>query len=186
MTYRKRTLITAAAWAFALIGGYHSARAIYDNLTLSSMFSSPGFLMGMAGALIPVELPPLARLAAAHIRLVFAGYLLLSLSVLSAGVGLLLGKDWATALSRRLLYSAAGCCAALFLFPGLLVPEPFFIDGVAISADFNAAVGVMSFYLRVAALTLGAIFFFAARLIFGPGGGREEGRPVNGGEAPER
>ncbi len=137
-------------------------RAAYDNFTLASMFSSPGFMLGLAGATLPVELPLLARLAAAHIRLVFAAYLLVSLGVCATGVGLLLRRAWALTAARRFFYSAAACCFAVFLVPGLLVPQPLLRDGVAVAPEFNAAVGVMQIQLRVVAGLLGAAFFLTA------------------------
>jgi hypothetical protein len=164
MTENKRSAIVgAAAWAFMLLGGCHAARAAYDNLTLASMFSSPGFMLGLAGATLPVELPLLARLAAAHIRLVFIAYLLVSLGVCATGFGLLLRKAWALAAARRLFYSAAACCFAVFLVPGLLVPQPLIRDGVALAPEFNAAVGWMRIQLRFVTALLGPAFFLVAR-----------------------
>jgi hypothetical protein len=170
MTENKRSaMVGAAAWAFMLLGGCHAARAAYDNLTLSSMFSSPGFMLGLAGSTLPVEMPPLALLAAAHIRLVFVAYLLVSLGVCATGLGLLLRKAWALAAARRLFYSSAACCCALFLVPGLLVPQPLIREGVSLAPEFNAAVGLMRIQLRVAAALLGSVFFLAALRCERPG-----------------
>ncbi len=170
MTENKRSvLVGSAAWAFMLLGGCHSALAAYDNFTLAAMFSSPGFMLGLAGSSLPVEMPFLAGLAVTHIRLVFVVYLLVSLGVCATGVGLLLRKAWALTASRRLFYSAAACCLALFLVPGLLVPQPLIRDGAALAPDFNAAVKLMQMQLRAVAALLGAAFFWAALLCGRPG-----------------
>ena len=163
MTEHKRSgAVSAAAWAFMLLGGYHAARAAYDNITLAAMFSSPGFMLGLAGSSLPVELPPLARLAAENIRLVFVAYLLVSLAACVTGVGLLLRKAWALAAARRFFFLAAACCFAVFLGPGLLVPKPLIRDGISLAPEFNAAVGTMKIYLRLVTALLCPAFFWAA------------------------
>ena len=95
--------VGALAWFLVAFGGWHAARAAYDNFALAAMFSSPGFMLGLAGATMPVEAPPLARFAVAHIRLLFVFYFFVSLSVLLAGAGLLLRKVWALSASKWLL-----------------------------------------------------------------------------------
>ena len=160
---RKSVMVGIAAWAFITLGGYHAARAAYDNITLTSMFSSPSFLLGLAGSVLPVELPPLARLAAAHIRLVFAGYFFVSLSVFAAGLGLLFRKPWALVFTRWFFFFAAACCFAVLVVPGLLVPGPLVMDGRELAPEFNAAVGMMRTQVRVVSALLCSVFFLAAR-----------------------
>jgi hypothetical protein len=170
MTDNKRSAAAyAAAWLFTLLGGYHTARAAYDNLTLASMFSSQGFMLGLAGSKLPVELPPLARFAAANIRLMFLLYFFVSLGVFMTGIGLLLRKAWALAAARRFFYSVSAVLFAIFLVPGLLVPKPLIFDGVAVSPEFNAAVGWMKVQLRLATALLGSVFFWAALWCGRPG-----------------
>jgi len=158
----KRAYITGVTtWSFVILGGYHSMRALYDNFALSSMFSSPGFMLGLAGSTVPVELPPLARLAAQNMRFMFILYFLVSISVFVTGIGLLLKRAWAFGAARSLFYTAAACCLVILLFPGLLVPEPFVHEGIAPAPEFNEAVGRMRFWLRVIIAPLGAAAFWA-------------------------
>ena len=153
------------AWFFVAFGGWHAARAAYDNFALAAMFSSPSFMLGLAGATMPVEAPPLARFAVAHIRLLFIFYFFVSLSVFITGVGLLLRKAWALSASKRLLYVGAASCLLVFLFPGLLVPKPYYYAGVSLAPEFNAAVGRMRLLLRALSALPGAAFlWFAWRL----------------------
>lgn len=170
MTENKRSAkVSSAAWAFMLFGGCHSVRAAYDNFTLADMFSSPSFLLGLAGSTLPVNMPPLALLVTANIHLVFAAYLLASLCVCSTGIGLLLRKAWALTAARRLFYVAAACCFVVFLFPGLLVPKPLVYEGVQLAPEFNAAVGTMKTQLRIATALLGSLLFLAAHWFNRPG-----------------
>ncbi|MFA6434444.1 MAG: hypothetical protein WCW52_07085 [Elusimicrobiales bacterium] len=157
-----RRLAGAAAWVFIAFGGWHTARAAYDNFAMAYMFSSPGFMLGLAGAAMPVELPPLARFAVEHMRLVFVFYFFASLSVLIAGAGLLLRKAWALSASRWLFYLGAACCLAVFIFPGLLVPEPYVYAGVSLAPEFNAAMEHIKFQLRFMSAVPGAAALWLA------------------------
>ena len=162
---KRPALIAALAWFFVAFGGWHAARAAYDNFALAAMFSSPGFMLGLAGATMPVEAPPLARFAVAHIRLVFIFYFIASLSVFITGAGLLFRKAWALSASKGFFYLGAACCLLIFLFPGLLVPKPYFYAGISLAPEFNAAVGHMRFLLRLTSAFPGAAFlWFSWRL----------------------
>ncbi len=155
-------LVSAAAWTFIIFGGWHAARAAYDNFALAAMFSSPGFMLGLAGATMPVELPPLARLAVEHMRLVFVFYFIVSLTVFITGVGLFLRKIWALSAARWFFYLGAACCLIILLFPGLLVPQPYFYAGVSLAPEFNAAVAHMKFQLRFMSAFPGAAILWLA------------------------
>ena len=162
---KRPALIAALAWFFVAFGGWHAARAAYDNFSLAAMFSSPGFMLGLAGSTMPVEAPPLARFAVAHIRLLFIFYFFASLAVFIAGAGLLLRKAWALSASKGFFYLGAACCLLIFLFPGLLVPKPYFYAGISLAPEFNAAVGQMKFQLRLFSALPGAAFlWFSWRL----------------------
>lgn len=163
MENKKSALVSVVAWAFIIFGGWHVARAAYDNFTLAAMFSSPGFMLGLAGATIPVETPPLARFAVAHIRMVFVFYLFASLTVLIAGVGLSFRKAWALNSSKWFFYISAACCLLIFLFPGLLIPKPYLYAGVSLAPEFNSAVEHMRFQLRLFSVVPGAAGLWLAR-----------------------
>ena len=156
-------LVSAVAWVFITLGGWHAARAAYDNFALAAMFSSPGFLLGLARATIPVEPPPLALFVAEHMRLVFVFYFFASLAVFIAGLGLLLRKVWALNASKWLFYIGAACCLVIFLFPGLLVPKPYSYAGVSLTPEFNAAVEHVKFQLRFISAFPGAAGLWFAR-----------------------
>ena len=158
-------VVSAAAWTFIMLGGWHTARAAYDNFTLAVMFSSPGFILGMAKATMPVEQPPLASLAVAHIQLIFIFYFFASLALFVSGLGLLLRKAWALNASKCLFYIGAACGLIIFLFPGLLVPQPYVYAGVSLAPEFNTAVAHMKLQLRfVAAFLCVAALWLARRL----------------------
>ena len=153
-------MVSAAAWVLMLMGGYHVVMAAYSNFSLSAMFSSPSVLLGLAGSTIPVELPPLARLAVEHIRLVFCFYFFISLAVAVTGFGLLLRKVWALSAFKWLFYVGAASCFIILLFPGLAVPKPYIYGGVSLTPEFNAAVTRIKFQLRLIAALLGAGAFW--------------------------
>lgn len=155
-------LLAVVGWSFAAFGGWHAASAAYDNFALAAMFSSPGFLLGLAGSTMPVDAPPLARFLVEHMRLVFVFYFFASLAVCAAGAGLLLRKAWALAAVKGLLYFGAACCLLLFLFPGLLVPRPYLFGGVALTPGFNAAVEHMRMHLRLLSALPGAAALWLA------------------------
>ena len=164
MTENKRSvLVLGAAWLLALMGGYHVARAAIGNFSLAVMFESPVAMLRMASSTAPVELPPLARLAVEHIRLLFGFYFLLSLAVFVTGAGLLLKKAWALSAFIWLCYIGAASCFIVLLFPGLAVPQPYVLDGVALTPEFNAAVARAKVVLRVIAALFGAGAFWFCR-----------------------
>ncbi len=146
-----------------LMGGYHGVMAAHSNFSLAAMFSSPSVLLGLAGSTVPVELPPLARLAVEHIRLVFVFYFFVSLTVAVTGFGLLLRKAWALSAFKWLFYIGAASCFIMLLFPGLAVPKPYIYGGVSLTPEFNAAVARIKFQLRLIALLLGACAFWVGR-----------------------
>lgn len=145
------------------MGGYHLACAAYGNFALAVMFESPAAMLSLANSTAPVELPPLARLAVEHIRLLFGFYFLISLAVFITGAGLLLKKAWALSAFIRLCYVVAACCLIVLLFPGLVVPKPYVYGGVALTPEFNAAVARARIALRVIAAIFGAGAFWSGR-----------------------
>lgn len=159
----RSALISVAAWAFILLGGYHAVSAAFDLFTVTAMFSSTGIQLGLAGATLPVALPLLARLAAEHVRLVFLAYFILSSTVCATGFGLLLRKTWALASARGLFYLGAAGSFAILLVPGVLVPQPLIRDGVSLAPEFNDAVRAMRTQAQIAAALLCGVFFLAAR-----------------------
>ncbi len=163
MENKRSVLVSVGAWAFIIFGGWHVARAAYDNFAMASMFSSPSFMLGLAGATMPVETPPLARFAVEHIRLVFVFYFFASLAVFIAGSGLLLRKAWALNSSKWFFYIGAACCLLVFLFPGLLMPKPYVYAGVSLAPEFNVAVEHMRFQLRLFSAFPGAAGLWIAR-----------------------
>lgn len=164
MTENTRSvLVGAAAWVLILAGGCSSVVAVYHGFVLASMFSSPGFMLGLAGATLPVEMPPLARLAVEHVGMFFVFNFLVWLDIFITGLGLLARKAWALAAFRWLFYIGAGCFLGLLLFPGFVVPGPYMHDGVAPAPEFNAAVTALRFKLRLIALLLGTGAFWLAR-----------------------
>jgi hypothetical protein len=165
MTGNKRSLLVlGAAWVLTLMGGYHLARAAYGNFSLAVMFESPGAMLSLANSTAPVELPPLARLAVEHIRLLFGFYFLLSLAVFITGLGLVLKKAWALSAFIWLCYLGAASCFIVLLFPGLAVPKPYTYEGLALTPEFNAAVARAKIVLRVIAVLFGAgAFWFGWR-----------------------
>ncbi len=161
---KKSILIPVVAWIFITLGGWHAARAAYDNFALAAMFSSPGFMLGLAGSTMPVEQPPLARLAVEHMRLVFIFYFFASSAVFIAGLGLRLWKAWALSASKWLFYIGAACCLVIFLFPGLFIPKPYVYAGVSLAPEFNSAVEHIKFQLRfMSAFPGGALLWLARR-----------------------
>lgn len=165
---KKSVLVSAVAWSFIALGGWHAARAAYDNFALAVMFSSPGFMLGLAGSTMPVEVPPLARLAVEHMRLIFVFYFFASLAVFISGLGLRSRKAWALNASKWFFYIGAACCLVVFLFPGLLVPKPYVYDGVSLAPEFNAAVRHMKFQLRLMAVFPGAAVLWLSRRLEKP------------------
>ncbi len=164
MTENKRSvLVLGAAWLLVLMGGYHVARAAIGNFSLAVMFESPGAMLSLANSSAPVDLPPLARMAVDHIRLLFGFYFLISLAVFVTGLGLLLKKAWALNAFIWLCYIGAASCFVVLLFPGVAVPKPYIYGGTALTPEFNAAVSRAKIVLRVIAALLGAGAFWSGR-----------------------
>jgi hypothetical protein len=165
---KRSILVGVVAWLFIVAGGWHTARAAYDNLALAAMFSSPGFMLGLAGATMPVESPPLARFVVEHLRLVFVFYFFVSLSVFVSGLGLKFRKAWALNAARWFFYLAAACFLVFFLFPGLLVPKPYIYAGFSPAPAFNAVVERLNLQLRFISVFPGAAALWLARLFEKP------------------
>lgn len=160
---KRSVMVSAAAWLFILAGGGSLAVSVYNGFILASMFSSPGFMLGLAGATLPVEMPPLARLAAEHIRLVFIFSFLVRLDIFITGIGLMARKAWALTAFRWLFYIGAACCLLILLFPEFVVPRPYLYGGAPPAPEFNAAVAALRFKFRLTAALLGAGAFWLAR-----------------------
>jgi len=157
MAEKKRSILaSAAAWALILSGGATAAAVARDAFILVSLFSSPGFMLGLAGSTLPVEMPPLARFAAGHMWTVFGLYFIAGLNILIIGIGLRARKAWAFAAFRWMLYIVGGCSLIILLFPGLVVPGPYMYEGVALTPEFNSAMAAVRFQLRLISAVLGA------------------------------
>lgn len=165
MTEKKTSvLVLGAAWGLVLMGGYHVARAAIGNFSLAVMFESPAAMLNLANSSAPVDLPPLARLAVDHIRLLFVFYFLISLTVFITGLGLVLKKAWALSAFIWLCYLGAASCFIVLIFPGLAVPKPYIYGGTALTPEFNAAVERAKIVLRlITALLCAGAFWFGWR-----------------------
>ncbi|HAH32803.1 MAG TPA: hypothetical protein DCL44_10870 [Elusimicrobia bacterium] len=159
----KSRLVTVAGVAAILIGGFLSISFARANFTLVSMFSSPSFQLSMSRATVPVGMPPAAVFLVAHPRGFFFFSLILWLSITVLGFGILRRRKWARGGFNAVLYLGAAVLFLLFLFPALVVPKPFYYQGVSLAPEFNSAVKTARLCLQSFCGVGTALFLWLAR-----------------------
>lgn len=149
--------LSRTALALALLSGALAARGWYLLFQALEMGASPSFPLAMARSVVPVDMPPLAAAAAYHPLFFFAFFpaFWTSCAVLAWGVWRRL--EWARRGAAAMLYLLAGTAALALLFPSLAVPKPIEVGGLEPFPEFNAAVRVAAFRLRLAAGLGGAL-----------------------------
>ncbi|MCX5785948.1 MAG: hypothetical protein NTX59_09695 [Elusimicrobia bacterium] len=160
---KRSRLVTVTAVSAIVIGGFLSVSFARANFTLISMFSSPSFQLSMAHATVPVEMPPAAAFLVRYPRGFFFFSLIMWLSVTALGFGVLRRRQWGRDGFNVLLYLGAAVLFILFMFPELVVPKPFFYQGISLAPEFNAAVKTVKLWLQGFCGAGTALFFWLAR-----------------------
>lgn len=169
---RSRAL-SGLALAGAAGAGYMTVSAGLDLLALLNVFGTPAFYLGLARATLPTEMPPLAGLIVAHMRLFFLFSFLFWTSALVLSLGVWARKEWARRGAAAMLYLLAAAALLLLLFPGLAVPKPLMYGGVSLAPEFNDSVRAAAFAARAASLLGGSVCLWWA-LALDRGGLRRE------------
>ena len=160
---KKSRLVTVTAALVIIIGGFLSISFARANFTLISMFSSPSFQLSMARATVPVGMPPAAVFLVQHTRGFFFFSLIIWLSVTVVGYGVLRRRQWGRNGFNALLYLGAAVLLTLFFFPWLVVPQPFFYQGISLAPEFNSTVKIIKLWFQGCCGVGTALLFWLAR-----------------------
>lgn len=144
-------LATAAAF------GLGSFQAVRDLLTVLGVFSTSTFLLEMAHARVPMNMPPLAHFIIYNMRLFFIFSAFFWLSGFTLALGVWARREWARRGATGMLYLLSAAALLLVFFPSLAVPRQLVRDGVSLAPEFNAAVRTAAFVTRVGALLGGTL-----------------------------
>jgi hypothetical protein len=88
----RSTFVTVIAWIFIVLGGFSTVISILQNVMLTTMMPPGGPVAGTRGS---ENVPPFALFMMENFRLVFAGFMVVSILTLASAVGLLRRWNWA-------------------------------------------------------------------------------------------
>jgi len=153
----KSRALSGLALAAAAAFGLGSIQAVRDLLTVLGVFSTSTFLLELAHARVPMNMPPLARFIIYNMRLFFIFSVFFWLSGFTLALGVWARREWARRGATGMLYLLSAAALLLVFFPSLAVPRQLVRDGVSLAPEFNAAVKTASFVTRVGALLAGSL-----------------------------
>ena len=161
----KSRALSALALACAACAALMSVSAGRDLLTLLDVFGTPAFLLGLAHATLPTEMPPLAGLIVRHARLFFVFSFFFWVSAFALALGTWARREWARRGAAAMLYLLAAAGLLLLLYPWLAVPKPLMYGGVSLAPEFNGSVKAAAFVTRVASFLGGGVCLWWAMLL---------------------
>lgn len=158
----KSRALSAGALAVAAVCAVMAIKAGLDLLTLLDVFSTPAFYLGLAGATLPVEMPPLAAFMVRNMRVFFVFSLLFWLSGLALALGVWARKEWGRRGAAWMLYLVSAAALLLLLYPWLAIPRPLMYGEVSLAPEFNNAVKAAAFFARLGSFLGGGLCLWAA------------------------
>ena len=153
----KSRALSGLALGTAAAFGLGSIQAVRDLLTVLGVFSTSTFLLEMARARVPMDMPPLAHFIIYNMRLFFIFSAFFWLSGFTLALGVWARREWARRGAAGMLYLLSAAALLMVFFPSLAVPRQLVRDGVSLAPEFNAAVKTASFVTRVGALLAGSL-----------------------------
>lgn len=161
---RSRTL-SAVALALGCVCGLMAFFSGSDLILMARLSSTTTFNLFMMRSLVPVDMPPLAALAADHPLFLFILTAAFWLSGCVLSLGVWRRREWARLGAVAMLYLIGAAALLMVLFPALVVPKPFVYEGVELAPEFNAAVFKAAFILRSVSACIVLVAFWWARLL---------------------
>jgi len=159
--------------AAAAVSGLMALRGLWDLATMLLFFSTPLLLPFMHGAVMPMEMPPLASFMLKHTRLFFGFFPLFWTSAFILALGLLRRAEWARRGAVAMLYLLVLAALLLIVYPWLVVPSPLFYGGVPLAPEFNAQVSSAAYLTRLLGICGGALCLWWALALDRGGAGAE-------------
>lgn len=89
----RSTFVTVLAWIFIVMAGSATLISIMQNLMIHVLFKDMALEQALQAQ--PEGVPPVAAFLAGHARLIFLGFLLVSVATLVSAIGLLRRRNWA-------------------------------------------------------------------------------------------
>jgi uncharacterized membrane protein (DUF2068 family) len=151
---QRSSFVTALAWVFIVLAGFSTFIAALQNLMLSLMM--PAGMPPMEQAQTGQNIPAFAKFMFANFRLIFAGFLVLSVITLATAVGLLKRKNWARVIfvaimSFGILWNIGSVVLTFVMFSSMPIPENA-------PADFREQHALLSNIMTVATTVMAVAF----------------------------
>jgi hypothetical protein len=168
MTGSRSSFVTVVAWIFIVLSGFATMIAIAQNILIQTMLSGPEFNQALASAKQSPEAPAAAHFMLANARWFFVLFLVVSVAMLVAAIGLLKRWNWA-----RLMFIGLMALAVLWQLGGLVGVGLFMSSMPALpEADaqdqFQAMfIGIMIFTV-VIALVFAVLFGWIVKRLVAP------------------
>ena len=165
----RSTFVTVVAWIFIVLGGMATFVSAMQNVMIAFMFP-PDALHPIAAKPGEEDVVAIVNFVAAHMRLFFLGFFLMSALTLAASIGLLARRNWARLLFVALLVigmigNVAGVFLAVFFFTAITQAMP---AGVAPPGGFQTFAVVAGAMNVLFVLGFLALFGWIAKRLLSP------------------
>lgn len=165
----RSTFVSVVAWIAIAIGGFSTLMGVLQSIMFYVMFRSGLFPTQMPES--DPHLPVLARFMFEHIQWISLTILIVSVVILTAGIGLLMRRDWA-----RRLFIALLVGAILWNIGGVVIQYLFFssMPDVPSSAPpdfqsgFEAVRLAIAIFSAILSLAVSVLFAWIAKRLLSP------------------
>jgi hypothetical protein len=163
--------VTGLAWTFIALSGFATLIAILQNVMLTLVFPAEEMRGAMQKAERVDAMPGFAKFMFENFRLLFAGFLVVSITTLVSSIGLLKRKNWA-----RLVF--VGIMGLGVVWNLSSIAMPFFMSSMIppmpenaptdFSEQFDVIWKVMTVFTILIALVFSALFIWIIRKLLSP------------------
>jgi len=166
-TTARSSFVTVLAWIFIVGGGFTTFISILQNVMLTFFFPVDQ-MQTTKGA---ENMPAVALFMLNHMRLFFAAFLILSLTVFVSSIGLLKRKNWARVVfivlfALGILWNVAGIFIQSAMFSAMPAPPPGAPQ--EFKAQMESMANVMLLFSLVLAVGVSVLFGWLIKRLLSP------------------
>jgi len=171
-TTTRSSFVTVLAWIFIVGGGFTTFISILQNVMLTFFFPADQIQMAKGAE----NMPAVALFMLNHMRLFFAAFLVLSLTVFVSSIGLLKRKNWARVIFIGLfvlgiLWNVGGLFLQNAMFSAMPAPSPDAPE--EFKAQMESMAHVMLVFSFVMAVGMSVLFGWLIKRLASPAIRRE-------------
>ena len=116
----RSTFVTVVAWIFLMLSGFGLLITLLQNLMVHFLFPPDAF-EALGNAPLPPGMPPAAGWFFAHMKWVFALFLLPTLAIFVASLGLLKRREWGRKLFIAMMALSIAMNLVMLVFQGFMM-----------------------------------------------------------------